>query len=95
MKKLTTMMIALLVLGVTGSALASSGTIVSAYGGRGGTPVGHVVPPSHGSPSGTIHHTGTLPFTGFDLTVFAGLALLLIALGIVLVRSSRPKRTEA
>jgi hypothetical protein len=93
MKKLTTMMIALLGLGITGSALA--GTIVSAYGGKGGTPVGKVVPPTHGTPSGTITHTGTLPFTGFDLTVFAGLALLLIALGILLVRSSRPKRTEA
>lgn len=92
MKKLTMMMVGLLSLGVTGSALA--GTVVSAYGGRGGTPVGRVVPPAHATPSGTVH-TGTLPFTGLDLTVFIGLALLLIALGVVLVRSSRPSRDKA
>ena len=92
MKKLTMTMIGLLSLGVTESALA--GTVVSAYGGRGGTPVGHVVPPAHATPSGTVTHTGTLPFTGLDLTVFVGLALLLIALGVVLVRSSRPKRDQ-
>jgi hypothetical protein len=93
MKRLTMTMTALLSLAVTGAALAG-GTIVSGYGGRGGTPVGKVTPPVH-TPAGTSQSTGTLPFTGLDLTVFVGLALLLIALGVVLVRSSRPKRTQA
>ena len=92
MKRLTMMITALLALGITGAALAGP-TIVSAYGGKGGTPVGNVVPPAH-TPSGTTQHAGTLPFTGLDLTVFVGLALLLIALGVVLVRSSRPNRNQ-
>ena len=93
MKKLTMMMIALLALGITGAALAGP-TIVSAYGGKGGTPVGNVVHPAHALRPATAQHTGTLPFTGLDLTVFVGLALLLIALGVLLVRSSRPNRNQ-
>ena len=92
MKKLTMMITALLALGITGAALAGP-TIVSAYGGKGGTPVGNVVHPTHTS-APTAQHTGTLPFTGLDLTVFVGLALLLIALGVLLVRSSRPNRNQ-
>jgi hypothetical protein len=92
MKKLTMMFTALLALGITGAAFAGS-TIVSAYGGKGGTPVGTVVPPAQ-TPAGTTQHAGTLPFTGLDLTVFVGLALLLIALGILLVRSGRPNRNQ-
>lgn len=91
MKKLTMMITALLALGITGAALAGP-TIVSAYGGKGGTPVGNVVHPK--TPAGTAQHSGTLPFTGLDLTVFVGLAVLLIALGVLLVRSGRPNRNQ-
>ena len=94
MKKLTMMITAILAVGITGAALAGP-TIVSAYGGKGGTPVGkrRTVHPTH-TAAPTAQHTGTLPFTGLDLTVFVGLALLLIALGVLLVRSSRPNRNQ-
>ncbi len=90
MKKLTMTFTALLALGLTGSALAGSGgTVVSAYGGKGGAPVGSVLTHHQGPVHTAGKHAGTLPFTGLDLTVFAALALLLIVLGILLVRSSR------
>ncbi len=93
MKRLTMMITALFSLGVTGAALAG-GTIVSAYGGRGGTPVNNVVHPTTHTPAGTVKTGGTLPFTGLDLTIFVGLALLLIVLGVLLVRSNRPNRNQ-
>lgn len=91
MKKLAMTMTALVALAITGVAVAGGGTIVSAYGGEGGTPVGKVVHPAPGSPA---QHTGTLPFTGLDLLVFVAAALILIALGVLLVRSNRPNRNQ-
>jgi hypothetical protein len=98
MKKLMMTMTGLLSLGITGSALAGGSTIVGGYAGKGGTPVGQVVHHVHKASHtslGTTRHSGTLPFTGLDLTVFVGLALLLIVLGVLLVRSGRHHRDQA
>jgi hypothetical protein len=84
MMKLTiAMTTAALGLTAAGSALAG-GAIGTGYGGAGG-PLGNVLAP----PKNTAVHTGTLPFTGLNLVVFAAIALLLLVLGAVLVRTSR------
>jgi hypothetical protein len=53
----------------------------------------HATPP-HASAQGVLgatatHATGTLPFTGADLGVFAGIALGLIGLGLLLRKFGR------
>jgi hypothetical protein len=74
----------LLALTVVGAASASGGsTVVKGYGGTYGGPVGTVVT-SHPS-----NHATTLPFTGFDLVGVALIALLVLGLGVVLMRSAR------
>jgi hypothetical protein len=40
----------------------------------------------------TANSSGTLPFTGMDLAVVAGIALLMIAVGFALRRLSAPRR---
>jgi hypothetical protein len=89
MVKLTTMTTtAALGLAITGSALAGS-AIHAGYGGKAAPAVGNVL----GTPNSTTTHTGTLPFTGLNLLAFAGIALLLLVLGTVLVRTSRRDQT--
>lgn len=41
-----------------------------------------------GSVQGSVHKSGSLPFTGLSLTAFAIIALLLIATGVFLYRWS-------
>lgn len=85
MKKLATTMIGFFTLAVTGSALAGS-TIRTGYAGKAGGPVGDVL--------GKVHRSGTLPFTGLNLAIFAALALLLIGLGILMNRATRRSTDE-
>jgi hypothetical protein len=85
MVKLTTMIMTT-ALGLTVTAFASAGSVIrSGYGGKAAPSVGNVL----GTPTGTTTHTGTLPFTGLNLLVFAAIALLLLVLGAVLVRTGR------
>ena len=78
-------------LGLTmaGSALAG-GAISAGYGGKAAPSVGNVL----GTPTNTAVHTGTLPFTGLNLVVFSAIALLLLVLGVVLMRTSRRDQPE-
>lgn len=73
--------VALAALVVAAGAFAG-GAILKGYGGQGPS-VLHKV-----GKNGTLG-TGTLPFTGLDLTLFAGGALLLVIAGLALRRSGR------
>jgi hypothetical protein len=55
-------------------------------GSGGGAPV------AAASTGPTASGSGTLPFTGMDLAVVAGIALLMIAVGFALRRLSAPRR---
>jgi hypothetical protein len=79
---LTTSIVAL---AAAGAASAGS-TIVKAYGGAAGAPVGNILGAKAG---GTVKTTGTLPFTGLSLVGVALFALLLVGVGIALARASR------
>jgi hypothetical protein len=88
MKFTIVMTTAALGLTTAGSALAG-GAITAGYAGKGGPSVGNIL----GTPTNTAH-TGTLPFTGLNLVVFAAIALLLLVLGVVLVRTNRRDQPE-
>jgi hypothetical protein len=92
MKRLTTLAMTLggLMVG-TASAFAGGSTVLSGYGGRGGTPVAGVLQKHATTLPKTVHTTGNLPFTGLSLGVFAAVALLLLVLGFTLHRASRQR----
>ena len=93
MKKLTTLItISSVGLMAAGSA-AAAGPLVGGYAGKAGTAVGSVL----GSKTPNLHttaHTGTLPFTGFNLAAFAVFALLLVLLGVLMVRAGRRDQSK-
>jgi hypothetical protein len=89
MKFTIVMTTAALGLTTAGSALAG-GAITAGYAGKGGPSVGNIL----GTPTNAAAHTGTLPFTGLNLVVFAAIALLLLVLGVVLVRTNRRDQPE-
>lgn len=66
-----------------GAALAAGGSILNGYGGEGGNAV-HQVSGVH---TGTA--SGTLPFTGLDLSLVLGGAILLVLIGFAVRRSTR------
>jgi hypothetical protein len=86
MKKLTTL-ITTSSMGLVAAGSAAAGPLVGGYGGKGGTAVGSVA-------GSRTAHTGTLPFTGFNLAAFAVFALLLLALGVVMVRAGRRDQSK-
>jgi hypothetical protein len=59
------------------TAWAGGGSTLSGYGGYAGTI------------QGTVHKSGSLPFTGLSLTFVVGAAIALFALGVVMRRASR------
>jgi hypothetical protein len=61
-------------------ALADNGSSASGYGGAGNV---------QGGILGTTKSAGTLPFTGLNLVFIAAGAVALLAVGLVLRRSSR------
>ena len=87
MKRLAMTTIGLAALSLPSIALADS-TIIKGYGGKAGAPVSNVLG------TGTTHHSGSLPFTGLNLAVFAAAGLLLVCLGIVLNRAARRSSNE-
>jgi hypothetical protein len=89
MKFTIAMTTAAFALTTAGSALAG-GAISAGYGGKAGPSVGNIL----GTPTNTAVHTGTLPFTGLNLVVFAAVALLLLVLGAVLLRTNRRDQPE-
>lgn len=74
--------VALTALGGAASALAG-GAILKGYGGQGPQVLGKVI----GKNAGT--HSGTLPFTGLNLMLFAVGAAVLVMAGVALLRASR------
>jgi hypothetical protein len=86
MKRILTCIVAVVTgLTLAAGAFAAGGSILSGYGGEGGNSV-HAVSPA----SGTIATpSGTLPFTGLDLSLIVIGALLLVATGILIRRSNR------
>lgn len=70
---------------VAAAGALAGGAIVKGYGGQGGEILGKV----SGGKTGPTASSGTLPFTGLDLTLFAGGAVLLVLAGWALLRTSR------
>ena len=62
---------------VVGAAFAGSGTSTSGYGGVAGTI------------TGSVKSGGTLPFTGMDLSLAAGAAVLAVIVGVAIRRFSQ------
>lgn len=94
-------LVALLMMSATASAQQSS---VSGYGPKDTDVLGEVAiggpsggdPTSGDSTNGVSPSTsGGLPFTGIDIGLMAGGAIVLIVAGASLARATRPKRTAA
>jgi hypothetical protein len=64
-------------------AVASFASAAAAAGGESG---------SAGEPSGLRSNIGSLPFTGMDLLILGGLALMLFGTGFLLRKLSAPRR---
>jgi hypothetical protein len=93
MKKLTTM-VTTAALGLVAAGPAAAGPLVGGYAGKGGVAVASVAGTNKASNLHSTAHTGTLPFTGFNLAAFAVFALLLLLLGVVMVRASRRDQSK-
>jgi len=95
MKRIVGWSVALFALTVVSSAAAAGGsTIVHAYGGKSGGTVGTVL--THKPPTvANAVHGSTLPFTGLSLVGIAAVAVVLVALGLVLLRVSRGNNTAS
>lgn len=85
-RSLTIAATVLVALALAAGALAAGGSILGGYGGEGGSLVNKVA----ASPQGNSAQ-GTLPFTGLDLGVAAGGAMLLVLSGVTLRRAARKK----
>ncbi len=84
------LVLAIAVLATASAAFAGGGSVLSGHTSQ--PPAAQVLgthPPK--TPSGSAG-AGTLPFTGVDLGVAAGIALILVAAGGVLRRSGHQKR---
>jgi hypothetical protein len=68
--------VALFVLSPVAGALAGGGSTLAGYGGSAGTV------------QGTVQKTGSLPFTGMDLSLVAVIAGALVVAGLLLRRAS-------
>jgi hypothetical protein len=76
-----------LALSVAGSAFAQTPT-GDAYGGLAGVQQG---PGDNGSPTATTSDSGTLPFTGLELGVFALVGAGLLGTGLIMRRTLRSR----
>jgi hypothetical protein len=71
------------------AAFADSSTILSGYGSTGSNAVVEVKGAQAAPPTAVAASTGTLPFTGSELAVVAGGAIVLLGMGLVLRRIGR------
>jgi len=79
---------ALAALSVVSVALAGKAPTVSAYGGVAGAVQKNISGSTHSATHGATHVSGTLPFTGVNLALFAVAAVVLVGLGLGLRRVS-------
>lgn len=82
-RSLTYLVVAAVSLGAASVALAG-GSIVQGYGGQAGKIVKSASP--HAAP---VSSGGVLPFTGLDLSLIVGAAILLVLTGLVVRRAGR------
>lgn len=73
----------ILIAALVAVAVASFASAAAAAGGESG---------SAGEPSGLRSNIGSLPFTGMDLLILGGLALMLFGTGFLLRKLSAPRR---
>lgn len=71
------------------AAFADSSTILNGYGSTGSNAVVEVKGAQAAPPKAVAASTGTLPFTGSELAVVAGGAIVLLGMGLVLRRIGR------
>lgn len=86
-KSLTFVAAALAVLAFAASAWAAGGSIVGGYGGQAGALENKVAAPANTAAA----QQGTLPFTGVDLGLATGGAMLLVITGATMRRATRKK----
>ena len=89
MRKLLLIFVCLAMLVGAGSAFADSSTIINGYGSTGSNAVVEVKGAQAAPPKAVAASDGTLPFTGSELGVVAGGAILLLGMGLVLRRIGR------
>ena len=90
MRALLLIVVCLTMLVGVSSALADSSTILSGYGSTGSNAVVEVKGAQAAVPPKAVAASdGTLPFTGSELGVVAGGAILLLGMGLVLRRIGR------
>jgi hypothetical protein len=88
-KQLTLILVlAIAVLAIASTASAGGGSVLSGHSSQ--PPAAQVLGTPKTPPGSAV--AGTLPFTGLDLGVGAGIALILVAAGGVLRRSGHQKR---
>lgn len=68
---------------------------VSGYGGNGNAVAGISSSNDPAGPSGTVDSSGTLPFTGLDVSLLAGGGTLLLLIGIGMARMTARPRAES
>lgn len=89
MRTLLLIVVCLTVLVGASSAYADSSTILSGYGSTGSNAVVEVKGAQAAPPKAVAASDGTLPFTGSELGMVAGGAILLLGMGLVLRRIGR------
>jgi hypothetical protein len=88
-RTLLLIVVCLTVLVGASSAYADSSTILSGYGSTGSNAVVEVKGAQAAPPKAVAASDGTLPFTGSELGMVAGGAILLLGMGLVLRRIGR------